>query len=140
MNRVIGAIFIGGLVFGLGGCTEHGERSCAPGQGVPMAVFTLFFGENIPGRANLTEQEWQLFLDNTVSANLPLGYTVLDAHGAWMNPATHRTIQEPSKVVVAALPDAPASLASIDRVRTGYQLQFQQQLVGMTVEHACAAF
>jgi hypothetical protein len=105
-----------------------------------MALFTLYLGEAIPGRDALTDKEWRSFLDATVTANLPNGYTVLDANGAWMNPITHRTITEATKVVVAALPEVPDSLAAINRIRTDYQLRFNQQLVGMTVQQACGTF
>jgi hypothetical protein len=105
-----------------------------------MAVFTLYFGEAIPGRDALTDKEWRSFLDATVTASLPNGYTVLEANGAWMNPITQRTITEPTKVLVAALPQVPDSLAAINRIRTAYQLKFDQQLVGMTVQEACGTF
>lgn len=140
MNRLIRAICIGGLIAAPGGCAEPGNRSCAPELGPPILVFTLFLGNAIPGRGDLTDKEWQAFLDDTITTNLPNGYTVLDAHGAWMNPMTRKTIKEATKIVVAALPDVPDSVASVNRVRTGYQLRFHQQLVGMVVEHACGVF
>ncbi len=105
-----------------------------------MLVFDLFFGRAIPGRNDLTEKEWQDFRDDTITANLPNGYTVLDASGAWMNPITHKTISEASRVVVVALPELPGSLAAINRIKSGYQVRFDQQLVGMTIARACGSF
>ena len=80
---------------------------CAPGFGAPVAIFTLFLGKAIPGREDLTDKEWRAFLDTTVTANLPNGYTVLDANGGWMNPITHKTFNEGTKVLVVALPRCP---------------------------------
>jgi hypothetical protein len=57
-----------------------------------------------------------------------------------MNPKTQRTIRETTKVLQVALPDTPDSLAAITRIRTAYQTQFQQQLVGMTTHVVCASF
>ena len=105
-----------------------------------MVVFTLYLGEAIPGQADLTSQEWQSFLDNTVTPNLPNGYTILNANGGWMNPMTRKTIKEATKILVAALTESPDSLAAIDRIRSAYQIQFDQQLVGMTVQQACGIF
>ncbi|HEY4173450.1 MAG TPA: DUF3574 domain-containing protein [Rhodopila sp.] len=105
-----------------------------------MQIFALYLGRSISGRSDLTDQEWQAFLDNTVAANLPNGYTVWDANGGWMNPSTHKSVREATKVLLVALPDAPASLVAIDRIRTAYQYEYQQQLVGMTVARACADF
>jgi hypothetical protein len=128
------------MLAGLGGCAGSRIPSCAPGLGPPVTVFTLFLGKAIPGRDDLTDTEWQAFLDDTVTANLPNGYTVFDATGGWMNPITHRTVREGTKVLVAALPDAPASLQAVNRIRGAYQLRFHQQLVGMTVAQACGEF
>ncbi len=105
-----------------------------------MLVFDLFFGRAIPGRNDLTEKEWQDFRNDTITANLPNGYTVLDASGAWMNPMTHKTISEASRIVVVALPELPDSLAAINRIKAGYQARFDQQRVGMTITRACGSF
>ena len=109
-------------------------------MGPPVLVFTLFFGQSVAGRDNVTDNEWSAFLDDTVTINLPNGYTVIDANGAWMNPVTHMTIKEPTKVLVVALPFATGSLAIVNRIRTEYQVRFHQQLVGMTTGPACGAF
>ncbi len=137
MFRLIAAI---GLMAACGACSAPGHPLCAPGSGSPMQVFSLFFGEAIPGRGDLTDAEWLAFLESTVSANLPNGYTAFDASGGWMNPVTHRTVRERTKVIVVALPDTPEALAPINRIRAAYQVEFHQQLVGMTVEHACGTF
>jgi hypothetical protein len=137
MFRIAGLI---ALAASLGACTGPVHPACAPGTGSAMALFTLYLGEAIHGRPDLTTQEWQSFRDNTVTAALPDGYTILDANGAWMNPATHKTGMEATKVVIAALPDTPQSLAAINRIRSAYQAAFHQQSVGMTVQPACGAF
>ena len=124
----------------LNACAGSGIQACAPGLGTPVTVFTLYLGEAIPGRDDLTDQEWQSFLDDTITVNLPNGYTILDANGAWMNPVTHKTFKEATKVLVAALPDVPDSLIAINRIRASYQTRFHQQLVGMTVQQACGTF
>ncbi|MGD0109177.1 MAG: DUF3574 domain-containing protein [Rhodopila sp.] len=128
------------LIASLCGCAAPAIPACAPGFGTSVAVFTLFLGKAIPGREDLTDREWQAFLASTVTANLPDGYTVFDANGGWMDPVRHKTIREGTKVLLVALPEGPQSLAAINRIRTAYQTRFRQQLVGMTVEHACGTF
>ena len=81
-----------------------------------------------------------MFLDRTITANLPNGYTILDASGGWMNPVTHKTVKEPTKVLLVALPDVPDSLTAVNRIRTAYQIDFHQQLVGMTIQSGCGTF
>jgi Protein of unknown function (DUF3574) len=138
--RAFRPIFIAFLIAGLGACAGTGAQFCASGMGPPVLVFNLFFGKAIPGRGDLTAKEWLQFLDDTVTANLPNGYTVVDADGAWMNPITRKTIKEGTKLMLVALPVTPGSFASINRIRNEYQVRFQQQLVGMTVQQGCGAF
>jgi hypothetical protein len=137
MSRVIMVIC---LISSLSGCAARTGPSCAPGFGRPVAIFPLFMGKATPRRADLTDKEWREFLDTTITANLPNGYTVLDATGGWMNPMTHATIKEGTKVLLVALPDTQDSLAAISRIRAAYQIEFQQKVVGVTVEPACGAF
>jgi len=140
MSRIVKAACRGALLAGLSACAAPAPQSCATGTGAPTLIVDLFFGKAIPGRSDLTDTEWNHFLDDTVTANLPDGYTVMDAYGAWINPVTHATAREATKFLLVAVPDTPASLAAVARIRGTYQLRFHQQLVGMTVERACAAF
>ena len=125
----------------LSGCAVVSEpTACPSGMGTPMRMFELYFGRSVPGNREVTDRDWSGFSDQIIIANLPNGYTVLDATGAWMNPKTQRTIREATKVLQAALPDTPDSLAAITRIRVAYQTQFHQQLVGMTTHMVCASF
>jgi hypothetical protein len=105
-----------------------------------MSVYTLFFGRGIQGHTFVTDAQWQAFLYTTITSNLPDGYTLMDANGSWMDPANSRTIQEATKVLVAAMPETPESLAAIDRVRTAYQDKYHQKVVGMLVQQGCGIF
>ncbi len=131
---------LGGLMTSLAGCATPSGATCSPGLGSPVVVVDLFFGLAIPARADLTEQEWRNFQDDTITVNLPQGYTVVNATGAWMNPVTHQTIKENSRILVVALPESADSLAAISRIKTAYQIRFNQQRVGMTVNRACGSF
>ena len=125
----------------LAGCTPAPpEESCAPGTGTPMAVFTLYLGKSLPGRGDLTEPEWRAFQAGTVTANLPDLYTVRDGNGGWMNPVTHTTMEEASKVLVAALPESPDGLATIQRILSACRRRFRQRAVGMMITRACGSF
>ena len=105
-----------------------------------MLVFELFFGRSIHGQGEVSDRAWDDFLEQVVTPNLPNGYTVFDAAGAWRNPATGHTAHERTKVLLAALPEVATSAAAIERVRQAYAEQFHQTLVGMTVAPACGAF
>ncbi len=105
-----------------------------------MQIFSLYFGRSVSGRAQVSDQEWNEFRDQVVTPTLPDGYTVLDGQGAWMNPRSHVTISEATKILVVALPDAPASRGEINRIRSAWQHRFHQYAVGMTVQTGCGSF
>ena len=105
-----------------------------------MLEYHLFFGRNIAGRPPLTDPEWADFAARVVTAQLPDGFTEFDAEGQWMNPATHHISRDPTKVIIVAVPDTPATAAAIAAVKDAYRAQFHQQSVGTTVAPVCAAF
>ena len=83
-----------------------------------MLAFELFFGRSIRGQAEVSDSAWDDFLNRMVTPNLPNGYTVFDAIGAWLNPATRRTVRERTKVLLAVcpmLPPAPPPLRESGR-------------------------
>jgi hypothetical protein len=121
----------------LSGCA--GPR-CQPSAGQAMQIYTLYFGRSVKDRAPVSDQEWRDFRDQVVTPALPDGYTVLDGQGAWMNPRTHVTIAEATKVLVVAMPEVPGSLTAINHIRRSWQQRFHQLVVGMTVQSGCGSF
>ncbi len=117
-----------------------GAAPCGAGSGHAVRVYDLYFGRAVSGRAEVGDKEWRDFRDQVVTPALPNGYTVLDGQGAWMNPRSRTTISESTKILQVALPDAPESLAIVNRIRAAWQKRFRQYVVGMTVYPACGAF
>jgi uncharacterized protein DUF3574 len=121
----------------LSGC---GAPRCQPGAGQAMQIYDLYFGRSVTGRAEVSDKEWREFREQVVTPALPDGYTVLDGQGAWMNPRSRATISEATKILVVALPDAPESLTTINRIRGAWQRRFHQYVVGMTVQSGRGSF
>jgi len=116
-----------------GGCGE--VPACGKLGGAQMLEYQLFFA-----RSAVTDQAWADFTAQVVTPHLPDGFTVLDAYGQWMNPATRRISREPTKVIVVAVPETPAGAAEIAAIRDAYRLQFHQQSVGTVVHPVCGVF
>jgi hypothetical protein len=114
--------------------------SCPNLAGTPMLEYHLFFSRNIPGRSSLADTEWADFAARVVTPNLPAGFTAFDASGQWQNPITHHIFAEPTKVLIVAVPDTPASAAAVTAIENAYKAEFHQQSVGITVAPVCAAF
>ena len=132
------------LAMPLAGCAvppaPPAAAACAAQQTAPMLDYVLFFGRSIPGGGMVGDAAWDDFAARTVTPNLPSGYTIFDAAGAWADPATGRTVHEPTKVLLVAMPDRPDSAAAIARIRDSYRQAFHQESVGMTVAPVCGAF
>ena len=118
----------------LAGCTPP-ELPCGRLGGAPMLEYQLFFG-----RGSVTEQAWSDFAAGVVTPHLPDGFTVVDADGQWMHPATRRISSERTKVLVVAVPDTATSAAAIAAIKDAYRAQFHQQSVGTTIHPVCGAF
>lgn len=124
----------------LAACTGGDPAACPAGTGKQMQVYQLYFGRSIEGGGFVADRDWKMFRDTVVTPNFPDGYTILDADGAWAAPDGRRTVTDPTKVLIVALPDSPGGLAAVNRVRMDYQRQFSQDLVGMIVQPGCASF
>jgi len=105
-----------------------------------MTAFELFFGRSVRGAAEVSDGAWDGFLARVVTPNLPNGYTVFDGTGAWLDPATGKTVRERTKILLSVLSDDPAAAAAVARIRQAYQTEFHQILVGMTTTPVCGAF
>jgi len=51
-----------------------------------MLVAELFFSRGIDGREPLTDAEWAEFAAQTITPDIPDGFTVFDGEGQWRNP------------------------------------------------------
>jgi hypothetical protein len=127
------------ILAGLAACAGPAER-CARVGGQPAWVAELYFGRSVAGRAAVNEAEWRAFADGVIAREFPDGFTVLDGHGRWRDPATGRAVGEDTKVVVVSVPRAQPIAAKLDAVSEAYKRQYAQQSVGRVVRRACSSF
>jgi hypothetical protein len=116
------------------------SESCPLAGQKPMMIVQLFFGVSVPHRGPVTAKEWSSFLRDTVTPRFPDGFTVYDAYGQWLNPATHALGREKSKVVLIAVDDTPTARAKITEVTDHYKETFHQHAVGVLTSPSCGAF
>jgi len=139
MRSVACALLLGAA---LTGCAlARPSSDCAPGAGSPMIVYELFFGRTIADRAApVTDAEWNAFIEQVVTPNLPAGFTVFDGQGQWQNPATKEIVRDPTKILLAAAPPTRQTAEAIKTIRQSYEQRFGQQSVGIISHAACADF
>lgn len=131
------------LLPALGACAPGapaapGGPLCAAGQQA-TSEYLLFFGLAKPG-GQVSEAEWQGFLDGVLVPAFPDGLTVFDAEGRWLDPDLGRAIAEPSKVVAILAFDPAGDGARVAGVADRYKAAFQQQAVLVSQRPACVAF
>jgi hypothetical protein len=88
----------------------------------------LFFGRNIPNGGEVSETDFQSFLNNYITPLFPDGLTVFNANGQYQN-NSKTNIQEKSKNVVLLFEDTQNNESSIYDVVTDYTQQFNQESV-----------
>jgi hypothetical protein len=93
----------------------------------------LFFGRDISGVGEVTEQQFQSFLDDVVTPLFPAGLTVFDANGQFQDDSG-AVIEESSKVVNLIVEDTETNEAAINDLVTEYIEQFQQESVLIVVD------
>jgi len=90
----------------------------------------LYFGLSRKGGSDVTEAEFQRFIDEIVTPRFPNGLTVLDARGQWREDDNTIT-KERSKVLILIYRRSERRSANmkIEAIRTEYKKRFSQQSV-----------
>lgn len=105
-----------------------------------MLVVQMLFGQDIGERGRVSDADWRDFVSATVAPRFPDGFTIYDAAGQWMDRQTRHIIVEPSKVIMIAVADLPASREKLQAVVSLYRSRFHQQSVGVISSRSCVGF
>lgn len=99
----------------------------------------LLFGLSRSGGPDITEAEFQGFIDAKVTPRFPEGLTLLAGNGQFRDSAGN-IIQEGSKLLILLYPFSKDSSALVDEVRNDYKGDFQQESVLRVDEFSCVSF
>lgn len=99
----------------------------------------LVFGMSRNAGPDITETEFQNFIDNQITPRFPDGLTVLSGNGQFKD-STGAIIKEKSKLLILLYPFTRASSRKVDDIRGDYLRMFQQQSVLRTDEEQCVSF
>jgi len=111
-----------------------------PAPASPATRVELFFGRGIPGGGEVSEAEWQAFLDGEITPLFPDGLTVVDLTGQWRDTATGEIVEERSKQLILFAFEQASLAETIAGITAAYRERYQQQAVLGTYEPACVAF
>jgi len=90
----------------------------------------LYFGMSRKGSPDISENEFQSFIDEFVTPRFPEGHTILDASGQWREEDSTVT-KERSKVLILFYPrkNKRVTEAKIEEIRSEYKKRFAQSSV-----------
>jgi hypothetical protein len=108
-------------------------------NGEIFARTELLFGLSRSSGPDITEEEFQTFIDQQVTPRFPEGLTLLAGNGQFQD-STGNIIQEGSKLLILLYPFSKDRSALVDEVRAEYKIEFQQESVLRVDEHSCVSF
>ena len=113
-------------------CTTvlHGQR---------LQRTELFFGRNSPA-GEISERDFQGFLDDVVMPLFPDGLTVIDGKGQFRASANSPVEKEAAKVLVLLYRFDKSTNDKVEEIRSRYKARFSQQSVLRVDEPVCASF
>lgn len=87
-----------------------------------VATYVLF-GRNIPSGGEVSEQQFNAFLDSDITPAFPSGLTVYDAYGQWRNQDGTR-VQQKTKILLIVGPGSKSDSEAIHRIVKSYRDKF----------------
>jgi uncharacterized protein DUF3574 len=98
----------------------------------------LVFGTARAHGAPIREDEWQSFVDSTVTPRFPDGLTVLNASGQWRGEGG--VTKEQARILVIWHDRLPSRDTDIEAIRTAYKARFDQESVVRIDSISCVSF
>ena len=103
-----------------------------------MISETLYFGTNKPD-GTVTAEDWQSFLNDSVTPRFPQGLSAWRASGQWKSDAGP-LVRESSYVLNIVRPDSAVTDAALHELVNTYKTKFHQEAVLRVQSAACISF
>jgi Protein of unknown function (DUF3574) len=107
---------------------------------LPAHVVELFFGRSIAGGGEVSDADWQRFLDQVATPTFPDGLTALDAEGRYLEHTNGSAVAERSKLLIIVVMDMLGLDERVSRVIGQYKKRFNQESVLRLDREGCVAF
>jgi hypothetical protein len=132
------------LAVGLSGPAGAETAAAQPGVACPvsaalMARLELLFGMSRRDAPQISDEEWQSFVDQEVTPRFPDGLTVMQAYGQWRN-SRGIIAKENSRVLLIWYQPKPESDERIEAIRSAYKARFKQESVMRVDSFSCVSF
>jgi hypothetical protein len=119
---------------------ESADQSCQSQlHGQAFMRTELFFGFAKPDRSEVTQVEFEKFVDRVVTPLFPEGLTRVAAKGQYRN-SQGKVVAENSQLLTLLYPMNAESSKKIEQIRAAYKQAFQQESVLRVDERSCVSF
>jgi len=126
------------LLAGLSACANTQSLGCAPGEQRSISE-TLFFGRDIQMSGEVSDEQWQDFVDNVITPRFSQGLSVWPVYGQWKM-ADGTIVQEKSFALHVLHQNSAASNQAIEEIMSTYKTRFQQEAVLRVKDSACISY
>lgn len=157
IHRAVAGMLVA-LALGVSGAWAQGNAALGPGiaaaasdvdsersfceetlRGQLWARTELYFGLSRADGPDITDDEFEAFLDSVVTPRFPDGLTLLTGNGQFRGEGGV-VAKERSKLLILFYPWNGARHRAIERIRALYKRDFQQQAVLRVDEQSCVSF
>ncbi len=152
MSRTVAKIFlVAGIALNAASASDIGVFRDSPSvasesricrnqiRGELFSRTELFFGLSRAGGPDVTEAEFQHFVDSEVTPRFPDGLTLLGGKGQFKD-STGTVVREGAKLLVLLYRFDQESNRAVEEIRDEYKRDFQQESVLRVDEQTCVSF
>jgi len=104
------------LLVATGGCATSLMRS------------ELYFGASRTNGPDVSQADWQSFVDDVITPRFPDGLTVLEGNGQWRM-KDGSLAKEKSRIVILVHSNSAQDRKKLDEIRDAYKSRFAQEAV-----------
>jgi len=140
LSAIAGLLLVAGLHRPVSADTAATQPGVAcPASAALMARLELLFGMSRRDAPQISDEEWQSFVDQEVTPRFPDGLTIMQAYGQWRN-SRGLIAKENSRVLLIWYQPKPDSDERIEAIRSAYKTRFKQESVMRVDSFSCVSF
>jgi len=133
-------LFIVALALGSAACATSGSATApSPVAAESLIADRLYFGRDVPGGGEVSDADWQAFVDSVITPRFPRGLTIWRAEGQWRD-SLGVTEHESVMVLEVLHPRDAAVEDALEEIAREYKRRFRQEAVMRATTPAITRF
>ncbi len=121
----------------LAGCAPSEVEPCREGYDLNIE-FQLFFGLTDNDGNTVSEEDWQEFVEDTVIPYFPVGSSVVEVGGHWLDPSGNLQLERTKKVHGLMGPPGEDGWLRVEKISETFVQRFNQDPVFHIAQEVCS--